>query len=607
MDTNRDNRERSWKPLRGSGPGEQVIPFAASVAALAAAVLLLPSAAWAGGVVTTCTEAALRAAMTGGGVVTFGCSGTIVLANTITNEADTVLDGTGHQITISGNNACGGFCVKSNVSFTLINLRIAKGRSDSGAGIYNAGGRLTVGKCVFVGNSAIGPDGSAYVPGSPGTNGCGGALFNTGVATITNSVFSTNSAVGGAGVMADSYTGKAGGAGGLGCGGAIYNSGSLSISSCSFAWNTAQGGGGSYGAEALPDLHPPGLGGAGGAADGGAVCNLGLLAVNGSTFLSNSVFGGQGGVGGYGGITHGAPITGAVGGTGGGGNGGALFNGGSASLINSTFALNSAVGATGGNGGMGSIPATIHYVAGSGGNGGMGGSGFGAICDTDGQVHLTNCTLAFNSGTGGSGGAGGPPGDSSRPPGANGAPGIAVGGLYTSGGQLINIVLATNVPSNGYGTITDAGHNLSSDGSCAFTSVGSLNNIDPKLGPLSDNGGPTLTMALLLGSPAIDAGGNETALSADQRGFPRPVGPAADIGAYELCYQTVLRITPPQAGLLNIRAYGTNGQVCRLLASTNFTSWVPIATNQIGASETVLFQDGCALGRACWYYRVQTP
>ena len=58
---------------------------------------------------------------------------------------------------------------------------------------------------------------------------------------------------------------------------------------------------------------------------------------------------------------------------------------------------------------------------------------------------------------------------------------------------------------------------------------------DPMLGPLADNGGPTRTLALLDGSPAIDAGSNPLDLEFDQRGdgFPRVVGIAADIGAIE--------------------------------------------------------------------------
>ena len=57
---------------------------------------------------------------------------------------------------------------------------------------------------------------------------------------------------------------------------------------------------------------------------------------------------------------------------------------------------------------------------------------------------------------------------------------------------------------------------------------------DPKLGPLQSNGGLTDTMALVPGSPAIDAGGNSACPATDQRGVARPQGMACDIGAYEL-------------------------------------------------------------------------
>jgi hypothetical protein len=63
-----------------------------------------------------------------------------------------------------------------------------------------------------------------------------------------------------------------------------------------------------------------------------------------------------------------------------------------------------------------------------------------------------------------------------------------------------------------------------------------LINLDPMLGPLQDNGGPTPTMALLPGSPAVDAGDNTGAPDFDQRGpgFPRIVGGTIDIGAFEV-------------------------------------------------------------------------
>ena len=60
--------------------------------------------------------------------------------------------------------------------------------------------------------------------------------------------------------------------------------------------------------------------------------------------------------------------------------------------------------------------------------------------------------------------------------------------------------------------------------------------IDPLLGALADNGGPTQTHALLTGSPAIDAAGDcvaDLSITTDQRGISRPQGTACDIGAFE--------------------------------------------------------------------------
>lgn len=82
------------------------------------------------------------------------------------------------------------------------------------------------------------------------------------------------------------------------------------------------------------------------------------------------------------------------------------------------------------------------------------------------------------------------------------------------------------------GTI-GGGHNLDSDGSCDFGGAGNISGADPMLGALADNGGPTYTMALLAGSPAIDAGTNSGCPATDQRGVSRPVNGTCDIGAYE--------------------------------------------------------------------------
>jgi len=91
--------------------------------------------------------------------------------------------------------------------------------------------------------------------------------------------------------------------------------------------------------------------------------------------------------------------------------------------------------------------------------------------------------------------------------------------------------------------MTSDGYNLSSDSTCNFSNTGDLNNTDPLLGPLQNNGGPTETMALLRGSPAIDAGNPigctdnlDHLLTTDQRGMPRPDHEdtsGCDMGAYE--------------------------------------------------------------------------
>src|SRR5262249_54872821 len=87
--------------------------------------------------------------------------------------------------------------------------------------------------------------------------------------------------------------------------------------------------------------------------------------------------------------------------------------------------------------------------------------------------------------------------------------------------------------SNCFGRVIDAGHNLSSDASCGFTNNGSLNNTDPKISFLDDFGGPTRTVALVAGSPALDAADSDGRPTTDQRGVTRPFGAACDIGAFE--------------------------------------------------------------------------
>ena len=93
-------------------------------------------------------------------------------------------------------------------------------------------------------------------------------------------------------------------------------------------------------------------------------------------------------------------------------------------------------------------------------------------------------------------------------------------------------------PAQG-GVTTSDGYNIDSENSCGFDQPTDLINTDPLFSSLQDNGGPTFTHALLHGSPAIDAGDNSGAPVTDQRGVPRPQGPAVDIGAFELAQASV--------------------------------------------------------------------
>jgi hypothetical protein len=95
----------------------------------------------------------------------------------------------------------------------------------------------------------------------------------------------------------------------------------------------------------------------------------------------------------------------------------------------------------------------------------------------------------------------------------------------------------------GTGVWGSQGFNLESASTCAFAQPTDQANTDPALGALADNGGPTRTMAIVPGSPAVDTG-SSAGLTTDQRGLARPVdnpfvanapgGDGADVGAYEV-------------------------------------------------------------------------
>jgi hypothetical protein len=224
-----------------------------------------------------------------------------------------------------------------------------------------------------------------------------------------------------------------------------------------------------------------------------------------------------------------------------------LFGSGSVTLVDSTVSGNSASSPSLAYGGIlnaapGSVAAlTNSTVSGNRASATGGASAFsiaaGGIANDGGNLSLTNVTLARNSATEPNGGF--------LPP----AGGISNfdGGKLTVANSLI--AQQSDGPNCLFlNPITDAGYNLDNGSSCGFSANGSLSNTDPLLDPagLQNNGGPTQTIALEPGSPAIDASpptvnGCGTTITTDQRGVSRPQGSGCDIGAFEL----VLDSTPP--------------------------------------------------------------
>ncbi len=77
------------------------------------------------------------------------------------------------------------------------------------------------------------------------------------------------------------------------------------------------------------------------------------------------------------------------------------------------------------------------------------------------------------------------------------------------------------------------GFNVLQDGTCGTPAATDQVGVDALLGPLADNGGPTLTHMLLDGSPAIDTANPAAYPATDQRGITRPQGAGPDVGAVE--------------------------------------------------------------------------
>jgi hypothetical protein len=229
--------------------------------------------------------------------------------------------------------------------------------------------------------------------------------------------------------------------------------------------------------------------------------------------------------------------------------GGAIYNGGTLDIANSTISGNTATGTlqSGGIGGgifnSGTLVIINSTISGNlaGGSSSLPSYG-GGISNGSGNVVIRNSTINGNTADG---------------PGGSGFGGnilIAEGALEI-GNTILNMRSGANIFNFGnQGTVISDGYNLSSDNGAGYlTAAGDQINTDPRLGPLQDNGGPTFTHALLVDSPAIDAGNPnfnpnnfQPQLIYDQRGpgFDRLKTGRSDIGAFEVQTVTV-RPTPP--------------------------------------------------------------
>ena len=318
------------------------------------------------------------------------------------------------------------------------------------------------------------------------------------------------------------------GGAGYGGGGGIHNSGTLTIQHCEIERNTAVDGrgGGVYNAQGILTVIDSTFS-LNSAEGGGGIFNYGgTVSVTGSRFIANSTTGFGGALANEGG--NATVTTTTISGNSTQSNGGGLYNGymGTLTVTRSTLSGNEAYS---NGGGVFSQAATVRVVSST--LSGNSASEGGGIYVTNGQtIEVTNSTLTGNLAQ------------------------YRGGGLATSYSPAQTTVNNTIIAGNLGGYAPDiyfpsgqkalsGSNNLIGDTSGQSSLVDGVNGnlvgtaadpIDPVLGPLTDNGGPTLTHSLLDGSPAIDAGSDTLVVGlSDQRGRARIFG-TVDIGAVEI-------------------------------------------------------------------------
>ena len=364
------------------------------------------------------------------------------------------IDGSGSPgLILDGAGAARLFAVTNTTSLTLENLTVTGGMAQGA----NGGGSSEF---------AVGHGG-----GGGGAGGLGGAIYNDGGDFTADGVtFFGNRAQGGDGEANVAGTGFNGGQGGSigGTGGGAGGFGGSNDSSGGPGSNGGYGGGGGGGGAGTLKAGGGGSGGVGGGGGGGG----GAVNTAGGGGAA-SLFGGAGGGG-----TNQASDRGGGGGGGAGVGGGIYSYGGSVVLVNDTFTENSAIGGPGGGGANPGSP-----------GGGLG----GAVFMLTGTIEATFDTFSANSA---------PTGGSSVQTANYGTPVFAV--------FIDDILGESGTPSvadidgaSGSAVYSGSANNLVTLNGGQGLTDGTYISGGPMLGPLASNGGPTQTMALLAGSPAI--------------------------------------------------------------------------------------------------------
>ncbi|HEX3564905.1 MAG TPA: choice-of-anchor Q domain-containing protein, partial [Acidimicrobiales bacterium] len=523
--------------------------------------------------------------VTGGGVVTFGTlavSGSFLDQNIVNIPSgaspSSTSEGDGGGIAVDGPTTLTGATVSGN---SVVPAAASTNTTAFGGGIDAIAGLSTVAGSGITGNTAT----------SDSVTAGGGIAVQSGLPGITGTQITGNAAT----VTNGSFTGGYMGLGSLAGGGGVaaVQDGSVAMASSTISDNSVQasttesaptgatleaGGGGLLVLSGTSVINSTTISGNGAGStgatitegDGGGVLALnssvGGLIIQRSQLTFNTAYSGLGG--GLVSVDTGSTtlqsdtITGNTATAAPGafanasGSGGGVFGSGTTSITNTTLAGNHADLVGGGlaeaGGGLltsdtvsGNTAGSVNIVcSGAGlyaaplvavsqpvqilnstfaGNDAQGPGG-GIVANSVG-VDLNYSTVTANGGTSGSG-IYVAPGSTSSPDSSVNVTGSIVSGNVTD-----------DCASAYYGSVvTSSGYNLLGSTCTNDPAPTDLVGVDAKLGPLADNGGPTQTVALLPGSPAINAGGGPNCPSTDQRGEPRPQGKACDIGAFESAY-----------------------------------------------------------------------